>query len=86
MTPQAALTSATAAAAEALGLGGELGTVAVGKSADFIVLEANPLDDIRNSRRIARVYLHGDELDRERLREKWRAACPPADRSARPTQ
>jgi imidazolonepropionase-like amidohydrolase len=36
----------------------------VGRSADFPVLDANPLDDIRNSRRIAQVYLRGELIDR----------------------
>jgi imidazolonepropionase-like amidohydrolase len=35
-----------------------------GKSADFIVLDANPLDDITNTRRIASVYLRGAAVDR----------------------
>jgi cytosine/adenosine deaminase-related metal-dependent hydrolase len=35
-----------------------------GKSADFIVLDANPLDDISNTRRIARVFLRGRDVDR----------------------
>ena len=65
-------------AAEALGVQNDLGTIAAGKSADFIVLDANPLDDIRNTRRIARVVLRGQELDRERLRAKWQAACAAA--------
>jgi imidazolonepropionase-like amidohydrolase len=47
------------------------GTVAVGKSADFVVLEANPLDDITNTRRISRVYLAGQEVDRAALRAGW---------------
>ena len=42
----------------------QLGTVAAGKSADFLVLDANPLDNINNTRRIAKVYLRGKELDR----------------------
>jgi imidazolonepropionase-like amidohydrolase len=42
----------------------DAGTVAPGKSASFIVLEANPLDDITNTRRIRDVYLRGDHIDR----------------------
>jgi hypothetical protein len=41
---------------------------ATGKSADFIVLNANPLDDINNTRQIDSVYLRGDAVDRNRLR------------------
>jgi hypothetical protein len=43
----------------------DLGTLAVGKRADFIVLDANPLDNIRNTRRISSVYLDGTKFDRE---------------------
>ena len=46
----------------------DLGTVAAGRSADFVVLDANPLDDITNTRKIARVYLRGVEIDRAKLR------------------
>jgi imidazolonepropionase-like amidohydrolase len=42
----------------------DLGTIAAGKSADFIVLDANPLDDITNSRRISAVVLRGAAVDR----------------------
>jgi imidazolonepropionase-like amidohydrolase len=49
----------------------QLGTIAAGKSADIIVLDANPLDDITNTRRISRVYLRGQEVDRARLRRDW---------------
>jgi len=44
-----------------------------GKSADFLVLDANPLDDIRNVRRINKVFLRGQEVDRAGLRAKWQA-------------
>lgn len=51
----------------------DLGGVAVGKSADFIVLEANPLEDITNTRRIADVYLRGVRVDRVALRSSFAA-------------
>jgi hypothetical protein len=44
------------------------------EDADFVVLDANPLDDINNTRRIAAVYLRGSEVDRAALRAKWAAA------------
>ena len=72
LTPAEVIVAATRDAAAVLRLD-QLGTVAAGKSADFIVLDANPLDDIANVRRIAKVYLRGQEVDREGLRAKWRA-------------
>ena len=42
----------------------DAGMVAAGKSADFIVLDANPLDDITNTRRISAVILRGAAVDR----------------------
>ena len=42
-------------------------TLAVGKRADFLVLDANPLKNIRNARWIASLYLRGARLDREAL-------------------
>ena len=71
VTPADAIVAATSRPAELLGIA-DMGTLAAGKSADFIVLDANPLDDIRNTRKIARVYLGGRLLDRDALRAAWR--------------
>ena len=49
--------------------------VAPGKSADFVVLDANPLDDITNTRRISGVYLRGREVDRAKLRAGFATAA-----------
>ena len=73
MTPHEAIIAATSLPAEILGL--DLGMVAVGKSADFLVLDANPLDDILNTRRISHVYLRGREIDRAGMAARWQAAC-----------
>ena len=65
--PGKVLVAATRTSAEILGLN-DLGQVAPGKSADFVVLDANPLDDITNTRRISSVYLRGHRVDRDTLR------------------
>jgi len=58
LSPADAIVAATSRPAEALGLE-DVGVLAVGRRADLVVLEADPLDDIRNVRRIADVYLRG---------------------------
>ena len=70
MTPAQVIVAATKTSAAILKLD-QLGTIATGKSADFIVLDANPLDDITNTRRIDRVYLRGQAIDRAALRSSW---------------
>jgi imidazolonepropionase-like amidohydrolase len=65
MTPMQVLVAATRNGAEFLRMT-DTGTIAVGKNADFVVLDANPLDDITNTRRIASVYLRGVAVERLR--------------------
>jgi imidazolonepropionase-like amidohydrolase len=65
MSPAEVIVAATRNAALAAGIE-DMGTIEPGKSADFLVLEANPLDDITNTRRIADVYLRGRQVDRAR--------------------
>lgn len=67
LTPFEALRAATANAAEFLAEPGDRGTVAAGQKADLLLLDANPLDDIANSRRIAGVMLRGRWMSREDL-------------------
>ena len=66
MTPHEVIVAATSTSAALMGLY-DVGTVAEGKSADFIVLDANPLEDITNTRRINAVYLRGAAIDRDGL-------------------
>ena len=63
MTPMQVIVAATRNSAEFLRIA-DAGTLQAGKSADFIVLDANPLDDITNTRRIAAVILRGAAVDR----------------------
>jgi imidazolonepropionase-like amidohydrolase len=71
LSPADAIVAATNTPAELMGLA-DLGTLAAGKRASFIVLNANPLDNIRNTRDIADVYLDGVKFDRDAVRMQWR--------------
>jgi imidazolonepropionase-like amidohydrolase len=59
LTPMQALVSATSGAAQAINISKQVGTLEKGKWADFLVLSANPLDDIRNTRTIESVWVGG---------------------------
>ncbi len=63
MSPHDVIVAATSTAAEAAGLE-NMGRVESGYSADFIVLDRDPLEDITNTRTIEAVYLRGAEVDR----------------------
>jgi imidazolonepropionase-like amidohydrolase len=71
ITPAEAIVAATSRPAALLGLN-DTGTLATGRRADFIVLSANPLENIRNTREIAAVYLAGAKLDRDALLARWK--------------
>jgi imidazolonepropionase-like amidohydrolase len=77
MTPAQVIVASTRNAAEFMRMT-DAGTVEAGKSADFVVLNANPLDDITNTRRIADVYLRGTTVDRAAIRARWTAKPSPS--------
>ena len=67
MTPAQVLVAATSRAAEYLELD-DRGSLVPGKRADLLVLDASPLDDVVNTRRISRTFINGVEIDRSALR------------------
>jgi Tol biopolymer transport system component/imidazolonepropionase-like amidohydrolase len=71
MTPHAALRAATRDAADKLGFLQDLGTVEAGKLADLIVLDADPLADIRNSAKLRWVVRNGEVFEAATLKAVW---------------
>jgi imidazolonepropionase-like amidohydrolase len=67
LTPMQAIQAATSNPADFLGLNNALGTVAKGKIADLVLLNANPLEDINNTRKINAVIFQGRMFDRAEL-------------------
>jgi imidazolonepropionase-like amidohydrolase len=65
MTPMQVIVASTKNAAEFL-RANDAGTIEAGKSADLLVLDGNPLDDIKNTRKISAVYLRGVAVDRSK--------------------
>jgi len=78
MTPAEVIMVSTSRPAEVLRIT-DTGTLTKGKRADFMVLNANPLEDIRNTREIDSVYLYGTKLDRETLRARFKQALVDRD-------
>jgi imidazolonepropionase-like amidohydrolase len=62
LTPMQALVAATKGSAQCLEIDHQVGTLTPGKWADFLVLSANPLDDIANTRKLESVYIAGRRL------------------------
>ena len=69
LTPMEAIMAATRNAAEACGIAAQVGTVETGKSADLIVLDGNPLDDIRAVTQVGEVFQAGRRVNRRALGE-----------------
>jgi imidazolonepropionase-like amidohydrolase len=78
LTPPETIIASTSRPTEVLRIN-DTGLLAKGKRADFMVLNANPLDDIRNTRTIESVYLDGARLDREALQAKFKQAVVDRD-------
>ena len=71
MSNHDALRAATIFGAEAIGLDQDVGTIEIGKLADLVILDRNPLDDLRNSNSIDRVMLNGRLYEGDTLTEVW---------------
>jgi imidazolonepropionase-like amidohydrolase len=71
MTPMQALMAATSVAAQHLNLA-DSGFLRLGYRADMLILNTNPLDNIRATEDINSVYIRGERVDREGLSASWR--------------
>jgi imidazolonepropionase-like amidohydrolase len=70
LSPMDAIVAATRNGALALKKGDELGTIEPGRRADLVLVSANPLEDVRNLRKIDRLMLDGEWVDRTALKLK----------------
>lgn len=67
LTPYQAITAATTFGGQYLGAATKVGTIATGRQADLVILDADPLADIRNTRSIRTVIKHGRVFDPKQL-------------------
>lgn len=67
LTNEEALKSATTLAAQWLAIDKQIGSIETGKFADLILLDGNPLTDIKNTRKIAGVFVNGNWLDKTKI-------------------
>jgi imidazolonepropionase-like amidohydrolase len=67
LTTEEALVSATRLSATWLGIEDKIGTVEVGKYADLVLLDANPLNNISNTRKISGVFVNGQWVNRKKI-------------------
>ncbi len=79
MTPMEALRTATVFPAQMIGIARDVGSLEVGKLADMVVLNSNPLDDIRNTTDIRYVMKAGILYDGDTLDEVWPEETPFGD-------
>jgi imidazolonepropionase-like amidohydrolase len=76
MTPMEVLHAATLGSAETIGRQTELGSLEAGKFADLVILDRNPLEDIRNTLRVRQVMKNGRLYDADTLNEVWPRVTP----------
>ena len=76
LTPHEVLRAATLNGAQAIGYAQDLGSLEAGKLADLVVLDADPLADLRNTARIRYVMKNGELFDGSTLDQVWPAAKP----------
>ncbi|MFY9550451.1 MAG: amidohydrolase family protein [Thermoanaerobaculia bacterium] len=77
MTPMEALRASTILAADKIGFAPDLGSIETGKLADFMVLDANPLEDIHNSIKIRWVVKNGEVWEADTMKKVWPREEPP---------
>ena len=80
LTPFEALRAATRHGAELIGVGADLGTIETGKLADLVILDGNPLADIRATRNVRYVMKNGALYDASTLAGLWPVETPPPAR------
>lgn len=76
MTEREVLRAATIDGARIIGIAEDLGSIEVGKLADLVVLDANPLDDLRNTNTVGWVMKNGELYDANTLDQVWPEAKP----------